>query len=108
MTKTMWKSLLLPVVRLVALTLLIVSITFTPALAQETAAPEATNIQPPEVVNPNPVDVPVPDQPKTEDTTEVPTSQRQSNPRLATPQSRNPYDMQAIEEFNQELYGKGN
>ncbi len=107
----MWKSLFLNVLRVVALIVLIVQLTFSPALAQET--PEAVNTQPPEMANPNEVKLPIPDEPKAEDSTTVPSSNPKpapkiSKPKVAYPQPPHPYDMQAIEEFNQELYGKGN
>ncbi|HBL59354.1 MAG TPA: hypothetical protein DDZ80_12805 [Cyanobacteria bacterium UBA8803] len=107
--------------RLVVLSVLIAQVTFSSALAEETPAPEAVNTQAPEVVNTptpeavnaSPVDVPVPDKPAADSSKVAPKVKKKKAPvvpapRLAYPRPPHPYNMEAIEEFNTELYGEGN
>lgn len=110
----MLQSFCLKLLRLVALTLLIAQVTFTgAALAQDTQPTEPRNPQPSELVNPNDADVTVPDEPTAEDKGVTPNHQGKkppvvSTPRLTFPQPPSPYDTEAIEQFNEELYGEGN
>lgn len=101
----MLKAFFLKVFQLFALTLLIAQISFSSAIAQET--------QPSEAVNTNKVDVPASEKPTAKDSKATPTDKNKkapvvSAPRSAFPQPPHPYDTEAIEKFNEELYGKGN
>ena len=101
----MLKAFFLQVFQLVALTLLIAQISFSSAIAQET--------QPSEAVNTNKVDMPAPEKPTAKDSKATSTDQNKKTPavsalRSAFPQPPHPYDTEAIEKFNEELYGKGN
>jgi hypothetical protein len=107
------KAFFLKVFQLVALTLLIAQISFSSAIAQETQPSEATNNQSSEVVKPNKVNVPASEKPTPKDSKATPTDKNKkapavSAPRVAFPQPPHPYDTEAIEKFNEELYGKGN
>jgi hypothetical protein len=109
----MLKSLILKVLRLVAVTLLIAQVTFSPALAVETQSSAGVNTTTSEVVDKGDVNVPVTATP-TADCTRVTSSTKGekgsavSPKRLTYPKPPHLYDMEAIEEFNAELYGEGN
>lgn len=110
----MLQSFFVKFLRLVAVMLLIAQVTFTSAaLAQETQPTEPTNPQPSERVNPNDADVTAPDKPIAEDRVVTPNNETEkppavSTPRLTFPRPPSPYDTEAIEQFNEELYGEGN
>jgi hypothetical protein len=103
----MWKSLFLKAIQLLTLTLLITQFTFLPALAQESKSSEAVNKKVPEAVNPSKVDSTVTDE-KTGDSNQSKKAPEISSPRSKTSQSTRVYDKQAIQKFDEELYGAGN
>ncbi|HBE19065.1 MAG TPA: hypothetical protein DEG17_13615 [Cyanobacteria bacterium UBA11149] len=109
----MLKFLILKAIRLVAVTLLIAQVTFSPALAVETkSAAEVNNITS-EVVDGEKINLSSPATP-TEDGKKVTPSSKGEKPdavstkRLTYPQPPHLYDMDAIAKFNDELYGQGN
>ncbi|NER51544.1 MAG: hypothetical protein F6J92_33805 [Symploca sp. SIO1A3] len=108
----MLKSLFFQALRLLALTLLITQISVSHALAQEVVPPETTNLPTTETVTPSPVPTAVNDaqdieceQSTTEDCVKIP---QVSTRKLSYPEPPHPYDMEAIEKFDAELYGEGN
>ncbi len=109
----MLKSLILKVIRLVAVTLLIAQVTFYPALAEETQSSAGVNTTTSEVVDKGDVNGAVTDKPTADGTRVTPSSKGEkesaiSAQRLTYPQPPELYDMEAIEKFNAELYGEGN
>jgi hypothetical protein len=108
----MWKSFFLKVLRFVALTLLIVQVTFSSALAQETLSPEAATNQSPEAITPSKIERAAPDNLNADQITAAPKRDRKkasgvSVSRLTFPQPPNPYDAEAIDKFDEQLYGAG-
>ncbi|MCP2730894.1 hypothetical protein [Limnofasciculus baicalensis] len=109
----MLKSLILKVLRLVAITLLVAQVTFSPALAVETQSSAGVNTNTSEVVDKGDINVPVTTTPTVDGTRVTPSSKGEkesavSAERLTYPQPPHLYDMEAIEQFNAELYGEGN
>ena len=109
----MLKSLILKVLRLVAVTLLIAQVTFAPALAEETPSSAGVNTTTSEVVDTEKINVSVPATPTGDATRVTPSSKSEkesavSKQGLTYPQPPHLYDMEAIAKFNAELYGEGN
>ena len=108
----MFKSFLSQALRLLALTLLIAQISVSHALAEEVVPPEITNPPTTETVTPPPQPTEANnlqemecEQSTTEDCVKTPQVSRR---KLTYPKPPNPYDMEAIEKFDTELYGEGN
>ncbi len=109
----MWKSFFLKVLRLVVMVLLIAQVTCSYALAQETISPEAAKHQAPESVTPREGKQSKPEEAKAQERQVAPHRDQEktsavSAPRLTFPKAPSPYDAEAIDEFNEQLYGAGN
>jgi hypothetical protein len=109
----MWTYFFLKVLRLVVMVLLIAQVTCSNALAQETVPPEAAKHQAPESVTPREGKQPKPEEAKTEERQAAPHRNQEktstvSAPRLTFPKAPSPYDAEAIDKFNEQLYGAGN
>jgi hypothetical protein len=104
----MLKSLFCKTFRLIILTLLIAQITLSTAIAQETQPSESNKTPTTPTVNPRTSEtekeeIKVDRNKETADATK----DKGRASKIAYPQPPNPYDMEAIEKFDEELYGKG-
>lgn len=115
----MLKSFLFRTLRLIILTVLMAQINFSSALAQENLSstvvdnqtPEAVDHQTPETVNTEPKLSECNQQTadgKKALSSNCPQAAKVSETELTYPQPPHPYDLEAIEKFDAELYGEGN
>lgn len=109
----MLKSWIRKAIRLIAVTLLIAQVTFSPAQAVETQSAAEVNTITSEVVDGEKINVSAPATPTEDGKKVTPSSKGEkqdavSTKRLTYPQPPHLYDMDAIAKFNDELYGEGN
>jgi hypothetical protein len=105
----MWKSIFVKVIRVVALSMLLAQFTFSSALAEEgrlsREEPEIVNRPLPELPNLSASEIPNSPVPEVPDLVSSPEDLAR-NFFARNPQAHQTYDIQAIKQFNDNLYGK--